>query len=232
MLTTITAIAGLFFGLTGFILSLLNYRRDRPKLRIQLDWDTCVVRDKHGRQAKLGRIYITNSGRRPIYVVSAGLVFFTLSDRGIWRTTVGAVRGRRLAEGDPPINLIVPDSIESARFLWQKHPQHWQYLRAFVCDSSGRQYFSGRTKRRPFWGLDDGNIRVEDAERTFSWGIDCHLEQHELEHALMQGDDWHIHELSDVLDLNRVRQEHSSWPSHLRGLPVTKKECDEFRLEE
>ena len=124
VLTTITAIAGLFFGLAGFILGLLNYRRDRPKLKVYLNWDTCVFRDKLGRQAKLGQIYITNTGRRPIYITSAGLVFFTLSDRGIWRTTVGGVRGQRLAEGDPPIVLVVPDSVESARFLWQDHPHH------------------------------------------------------------------------------------------------------------
>ncbi len=219
MLTTITAIAALFFGLAGTILGLLNYRRDRPKLRISLNWDTCLVRDTYGAQAKLGRIYITNSGRRPIYMVSAGLMVFTLSDMCIRRVSVGGIKGRRLAEGDPPIRLIVPDTVETAKTLWQKHAGHWKYLRAWAVDSNGKTYLSRRPNRRPFWGLGDGKFSRELAETTPSWQIECHLEEHELEQVLNAGA-WRIYPLEEVLDTQQLREEHSSWPAHLRGFPI------------
>jgi hypothetical protein len=218
MLTTITAIAGLFFGLAGFTLGLLNYRRDRPKLRIFIDWDTCLVRDRRA-QAKLGRIYITNAGRRPIYIVSAGLVLFTLASAGIRRVRTGAVKGRRLAEGDPPLSLIVPDTVEAARTLWQRHAGHWRYLRAFAVDSNGKTYLSRRMKRRPYWGIGDGNISDDLVEKIPSWQIDCHLEEHELELGLLNGT-WTIRSLEEVLDIGELREEHPSWPAHLRGFPV------------
>ncbi len=62
MLTTITAITGVVFGLSALLLSLLNYRRDRPKLLVSLRSDALTVRETEGRGAKFSQIYITNIG--------------------------------------------------------------------------------------------------------------------------------------------------------------------------
>jgi hypothetical protein len=171
MLTTITALAGLFFGLCGFTLGVLNYRRDRARVLLSLDWHGCIIRQTDDLQAKLGRIYLTNTGRRPVYIVSVGLLFFTLSEFQITRTTFGHVKGFRLSEGDPPVSLVVPDSVEMAKFLWVDHKEHWLYLRAFAYDSTGRRYLSGKPKRRPFWG---GSETVKSEWRSQSQYPACH----------------------------------------------------------
>jgi len=129
------------------------------------------------------------------------------------------IKGRRLAEGDPPVSLVVPDTVGMAEVLWQEHAEHWRYLRAFARDSTGKRYLSRRPKRRPFWGLGNGKISMELAEKMPSWEIECNLEEHELEHLLNAGE-WHIHPLEEVFDVQKLREEHSSWPARLRGFPV------------
>jgi len=60
---------------------------------------------------------------------------------------------------------------------------------------------------------------MELAEKMPSWEIECNLEEHELEHLLNAGE-WHIHPLEEVFDVQKLREEHSSWPARLRGFPV------------
>jgi len=205
MLTTIRAIAGLLVGLSGLILSVLNYRRERAKVLVSFHPGRVMVLDRQGHQAKLDQIHLTNAGRRPVYIVAAGVILFTLGQHVIRRTTTGGVKGRRLAEGDPPMSLVVPDSVEMAKFLWQEHAGHWRYIRAFAEDGTGRRYLSPRFERRPFWGVGDGEIDLGEAEKMIQWEFECNLEQHELENLLNQGK-WHVYPLEQILAMQQATE--------------------------
>ena len=67
ILTDLTAFAGLLFGLSGFVLSILNYRRDRPRVVVSLQWDMEVL-PAAGPSADglTGLLRVTNAGRRPV----------------------------------------------------------------------------------------------------------------------------------------------------------------------
>jgi hypothetical protein len=183
--TTITAIAGLVFGFTGFLISILNYRRDRPKIIVRLRWDS-VFKDKEGHQIQLGEIYIANAGRRPVYITAAGIqADYPLSPHVIRRHFPGAEHGRKLAEGDPPIRLIIPDSREMAGVLIEKAAQ-WREMRAFVEDSTGRRYLSKVTWLRPCWAV--GDRKAAKYEQNISWFFECKVEQYEAEAKLASGE--------------------------------------------
>lgn len=96
-LRDITTIAGLIFGLSAFVLSIVNYLRDRPVVVVDLIWDMTVAAD--GRQT--GVITITNIGRRPIYVSHAALELPKEAPRRLILITK-AVPGEKLSEGDAP----------------------------------------------------------------------------------------------------------------------------------
>ena len=186
MLTTITAIAGLIFGVSALLLSLLNYRRDRPKLLVSLRWDAITVRDTKGCDATFGQVYLTNTGRRPIYITAAGVEFdppnaawFTLTKKQ------GKVRGRKLAEGDPPLSLVV-DAVGRGADMTRENSSYWREFRAFAEDNTGKRYYSKKTTKCPSWG--DGDGRVPSNYLAAGRIIECDLEQHELESYLIKGE--------------------------------------------
>lgn len=183
MLTTIAAIAGLIFGASGLLISILNYRRDRPSLTVSLDWDSVTVLDRQGKQARFARIYITNSGRRPIYVTSAGIEFDPPRAPYVERTEKqGQIKGRKLGEGDPPLSLVVTGKTLD---IVRGHAEYWKYVRAFAVDSTGKRYLSLKLKQCPPWGVGDGEVPYN----FLMWGevVECDLEQHQFESYLISG---------------------------------------------
>jgi hypothetical protein len=62
-LTDEAALLGMILGSAGFAMSLMNYLRDRPKVRVTLTWDMT----KDGIH-NIGVVRVTNTGRRPIYI--------------------------------------------------------------------------------------------------------------------------------------------------------------------
>ena len=44
-LTDLAAIIGMVLGTAGFVTSLLNYLRDRPKVKVTLKWDMKSISD-------------------------------------------------------------------------------------------------------------------------------------------------------------------------------------------
>jgi hypothetical protein len=188
MFTTITAIVGLLVGFSGLVLSILNYRRDRPGLRIFLQWDTVVVggRETHKeRQVLLGQIYITNTGRRPISITSAGIeLWSTKSLDFVHRKNPIASKGWKLAEGDPPLCLIAPDHVEVADALIED-ARHWRNIRAFAIDSTGKKYLARKVWQCPNWGIGDGNASTDDVR--ISWIVDCKVERHLMEACFRDG---------------------------------------------
>jgi hypothetical protein len=196
--TTITAIIGVVFGLSSLILTLLNFRRDRPKLLVSLRWDAIIVRDTKGCDATFGQIYLTNTGRRPIYIRSAGIEFNP--PRASWFTRTerqGKLKGRKLAEGDPPLSLVV-DATRLGADLTREHSRYWCEFRAFAEDSSGKRYYSEKPTQRPSWGDGDGNV---PKNVTLSGKIiECDLEQHELEAYLIKGD-WVLVSIAEIWEM-------------------------------
>lgn len=200
MFTTITAIAGVILGLSSLVLALLNYRRDRPKLLVSLRWDAIVVRDTKGRDASFGQLYLTNTGRRPIYITSAGIEFDP--PRASWFSRTerqGKVKGRKLGEGDPPLSLVV-DATRLGADLTREHSRYWRHFRAFAEDSTGRRYYSEKPTKRPSWGDGDGNI--PNNVRLSGKIIECDLEQHELESYLLKGD-WVLVSIADIWEMRQ-----------------------------
>ena len=201
MFTTITAIVGVLLGISSFILALLNYRRDRPKLLVSLRWDAITVCDQEGRQATYGQIYLTNSGRRPIYVTAAGIEYDPPNASWYRRTQLqGKVRGRKLAEGDPPLSLVV-NATEPGVDLLNDRCCYWREFRAFAEDSNGQRYYSEKTTQRPSWGEGDGYVPSNFIDAGYI--LECNLEQHQLESFLISGD-WILVPRADLTDLEKT----------------------------
>ena len=138
----ITAIAGLIFGLSAFVLSIVNYLNDRAVVVVDLIWDMTVAAD--GRQT--GVITITNVGRRPIYVNHAALEFPKGAPRQLILITQ-TVPGEKLSEGDRPLQYLVPQE------TLKPYAPFWKQIRARVSDSTGKVWYSkkGAIKKRPSW---------------------------------------------------------------------------------
>lgn len=207
----VLATAAFVLGVIGTALGILNYRRDRPKLLVSLRWDAIVVRDTKGTNATFGQIYLTNTGRRPIYITSAGIEFNP--PRAWWFTRTqrqGKQKGRKLAEGDPPLSLVV-DATRLGADITRDHCQFWRAFRAFAEDSSGKRYFSPKVTQRPSWGLGDG--RVPDYVTLGGKIIECDLEQHELEAYLMKGE-WSLVSIADISEMREKLRAAGLNPGH------------------
>ena len=102
----INAVLGILFGLSALILAIINYRRDNPRVIVNLAWDMSMIEVGGGPQDtnKLhGAITVTNTGRRPIYLSHVSLKLpnkeYLLLKEGI--------TGQKLSEGDPPRTFTV-----------------------------------------------------------------------------------------------------------------------------
>ncbi|MBC8032496.1 MAG: hypothetical protein H7Z16_20600 [Pyrinomonadaceae bacterium] len=141
-LSDVTAMAALIFGLSGLVLSIVNYLRDRAIIVVDLQWDMTVKED--GRQ--VGIITIANVGRRPVYISHAALRL-PRECKTSHLVMMDAVQGERLGEGDRPKLYLVQQDI------MEEYAEYWYYIRAQVSDSTGKVWYSkkhGITKK-PSW---------------------------------------------------------------------------------
>jgi hypothetical protein len=149
-----TAICGIVFGTAGLvtgtvslIISLLNYRRDRAKIVVSLQWD---AETRKGRQNKIEEswchIYITNKGRRPAYITFVGLEYPNQNTIINLLTDGLNPIGQQLLEGDAPLQIKVPQHSDL-----KQYSQNWRKIRAIATDSLGKEYKSKKADSKPSW---------------------------------------------------------------------------------
>lgn len=146
-LTDFLAVFGLVAGVTGTVLGVMNYWRDRAKLEVSLEWDMEVTPGSgYDHTKKWGVISITNIGRRPIYLRYAALRLPKGYD-GTHLVLAAGIAGKTLTEGAPTERYVVTqDGLEI-------YAKDWRSLTAQVNDSHGRAWRSKPLPRNdiPSW---------------------------------------------------------------------------------
>lgn len=142
-----TAVAGLCFGLAGFVLSVLNYIRDRHRIVVLLQWDMEVSPGSgYDHTRKWGAIRVTNVGRRSSYVSHVALKI----PEGYGHSHLlisGGIQGKKLSEGDPSeVYMVDQDGMNA-------YARHWRSIVAQVNDSTGKTWKSKKLKKaeKPSW---------------------------------------------------------------------------------
>jgi hypothetical protein len=136
MLTYITAIVGVVLGSGSLVLGIFNYLRDRPKIRIHLQWNMEIIGGSPPQdEREIGMISVTNTGRRPIYISHVCLIL-PKNYKARLLVLMDSVPGRKLSEGDPPASFVIRHDIQS------KYVNDLKRIRAQVSDSTGQVYTS------------------------------------------------------------------------------------------
>ncbi|MGI8642217.1 MAG: hypothetical protein ACR2MG_19990 [Pyrinomonadaceae bacterium] len=144
---TISIIAIAISSLSLFV-SFLNYRRDRYKIVVDLDWDSgkFYVGMRSNVKETWGTITVSNRGRRPIYISNVGIKY--PDDERVFNLLgEGRNEGIKLGEHDAPIIIKIPQD----NFL-KKYAKDWKKLYAVAFDISDKEYKSGRPWNKPSWG--------------------------------------------------------------------------------
>jgi hypothetical protein len=142
VVTLVTAICGVVFGFGGLSLGILNFLRDRPRLTVTLNWNMVGAGGPtFDPKKRWGLVRVTNVGRRPVYlaIVALKLPKNSKTPKGFEYShlvLMDSVRGRSLAEGDPP--AIFP--VDQEQLIKDSLP--WQQLWAIAEDSTGKVYES------------------------------------------------------------------------------------------
>lgn len=142
-LTDVTALGALIFGVAGFVLSVVNYLRDRAKIVVTLQWDMKL--STTGELA--GIVSVSNTGRRPAYVSHAALKM----PKGAMNShiiLVDSIGGTKLEEGAAPLIYIV----RYDEALYDER-NHWKGIRAQISDTTGKEWISKRisSEKEPSW---------------------------------------------------------------------------------
>jgi hypothetical protein len=144
------ALAGLMLGTAGSVLGVMNYLRDRAKVRVTLQWDMSVTDNPaYDSSKKWGVVTITNTGRRPVYVSHVALRLPKGSKRRVLLLRE-SVSGEKLGEGDRP-KLYVSDQSNLGGYT-----KRWRKVYAEVTDSTGRVWRSRHQKwqTKPSWAVE------------------------------------------------------------------------------
>lgn len=148
-MTLLSALVGVAIGTAGFVLGVLNYLRDKPRVVVSLTWDL----EPFGAAVSAldptkpwGALTVTNVGRRPIFVSHASLHvpgetrYFLLND---------GIEGVKLLESDPPRRYVIDQQAVRDRF------PEWTRLRGCVVDNTGRHWHSNPRDRVPLLKLNE-----------------------------------------------------------------------------
>lgn len=136
ILTAITALLGVALGSASLALGICNYLRDRPKIKVHLQWGMEILDNSLPKAERdCGLVRVTNEGRRPAYISHVCLVLPKPYKNRVL-LMMESVQGQKLSEGDPPATFIVPHDVP------EKYSKDLRKIRARVSDSTGRVYFS------------------------------------------------------------------------------------------
>lgn len=150
-ITDVTALLGLVAGVTGTVLGVLNFLRDRAAVEVSLQWDMSVTPGtEYDVNKKWGVITVANIGRRPIFVshVAIRLPKKAAIKGGYSHLVIpSSITGKTLTEGSPAERYVLTqDGLE-------EYAAHWRGLVAQVSDTRGREWKSKKLRRdqRPSW---------------------------------------------------------------------------------
>jgi len=139
-LNDMATLLGLIIGVSAFILSILNYHRDKAKIHISLQWDMESLSDNN----LYGIISISNIGRRPIYISHLALKLPKKYENQ-YLLIREMISGQKLTEGDAPLIFDTPqDGMD-------KYKDDWKKIIAQVTDSSGKIWKSKEVNDKPSW---------------------------------------------------------------------------------
>jgi hypothetical protein len=142
-LTETAALLGMILGTAGFVMSLMNYLRDRPRVVLDLQWD--MTNSQTGEI--LGLTQTSNVGRRPVFICVVALQLpkgFPLTHLVL----IDSLHGAKLSEGDKPMTHIINYQGLSP------YSAAWRKIRAYAEDSTGKKYYSDYPKAKakaPSW---------------------------------------------------------------------------------
>lgn len=147
VVSMIAAVVGMVLGTAGFVMSLLAYLRDRPKIKVSLNLNMIDSKE----YKPYGMVVVTNEGRRPIFISAVVIVPpGTSLEGGTHMLITQSMGGNRLGEGDKPYKCLVDKSV----FI--EHGLRWREIRAYAEDSAGRRYLSPvprKSATAPNWVL-------------------------------------------------------------------------------
>lgn len=141
--TNLAAYIGMVLGTAGFVMSLMSYLRDRPRVKLTLQWD--MTNAKTG--DRTGVVRVTNVGRRPIFI---GIIALEVP-KGADPThlvLMESIAGTKLNEGDAPSPYLINyHGLAEYKSVWRR-------IRAYAEDSTGKRYYSRIPRRKtkpPSW---------------------------------------------------------------------------------
>lgn len=141
-------IGTLAFAGLAFVISLLAYRRDAPRVQVELTWEMFELRGSVPieQQTPVVAVTLSNAGRRPIYL--SHVSFETGAGRiGMLNESVPGVI---LDEGHQPklYTTSQAEVLEGMRLPWWK-------IRVRVSSVGGKLYYSDWPTKAPNWA--EGN---------------------------------------------------------------------------
>ena len=159
--TQTIAIYGAVLATITAILGWLNFRRDRYKVTVELQWDAGehYIGMKGNVIESWGEIRVINKGWRPAFITYVGL------DIPGQQTSYGLLRDEQcqgvILPENVPLRIKVPQD-----FLLMRHAKVWKDIRAVIADSHGKHYKSKKAYMCPSWAKEDyESILAERAKR-------------------------------------------------------------------
>ncbi|ENM5935999.1 hypothetical protein CTB58_003879 [Vibrio mimicus] len=152
----IVAFVGMLTGVAGFTLSLINYRREDPKVHVELSWNDFSCTDDYLDGTKyVVKVSVANAGRRDVYIRDVRIIIPEKYNTEYKSISMGnRVSGVSLEEGSAP---VVYERSQSAFEFWLKpklleFPEMQKQIIAEVTDSGGRKYYSKPCKTKIKFG--------------------------------------------------------------------------------
>jgi hypothetical protein len=144
-LTGIAATVGLILGVLNFVWALLKAYWDRPRLRIDVDWEWS---DEDGR---FPRIRVRNLGGRTVYIVRVDFVEANGAHSIIASLENHEIKVDQIFEFRPVWQSAVDDRRAEITTDDPEFNYSWKGLRVVVRDARGKNWRSRKPTTKPSW---------------------------------------------------------------------------------